>query len=503
MRQSHLILSNAVIMWTTQVLNLIPQFIFVPFLISTIGETGYGVYALVWPLVISIDQLMQCLQQGVVKYCAGFQVKGRIDQINHVVSSSFVYSVIMAMAASLVVFVIASFYSDSTGQVGKALVIVGMMVLLTVPLTPYVAVIQSRQRYYVDAVAGTMSKFAALFLVVILFRFVTPSVEVVIAVMAGTLFFSRLAQVPLAYRLMPGLRNHIGLFDKKSFRLIASFGAATVILSLCLVLNSTGIRWLMDLLVSTQFVAHLAIMLMPGLLLFQLIGALNVPFMAVTSAIEATGNQSQLRELMMRGMRYTVFLVLASIIPVSLLLRWALTLWVGRQYAFLAPYSMIWFGSVAFLLSTSAIHQVLKGTGRLKAAVIIYLLGLVLVPAGTILSMVLTGGDPYVAVTVGLAAGNLISGGLHIGYSKRFFGLLFRDILTRVYAKNLVFALVVLAAVHGAVVVGVANSPISRVIASVLGVLIYVWGGYAWVATLEERCQLKEYCRTVAKRQPS
>ena len=35
-------------------LLLFPQLILVPFLIRTIGESGYGVYALVWPLLMFI-----------------------------------------------------------------------------------------------------------------------------------------------------------------------------------------------------------------------------------------------------------------------------------------------------------------------------------------------------------------------------------------------------------------------------------------------------------------
>jgi hypothetical protein len=54
MRQSHLIFSNAIIIWVARVLLLVPQLIMVPFLIHRIGDVGYGVYALTWSLMISI-----------------------------------------------------------------------------------------------------------------------------------------------------------------------------------------------------------------------------------------------------------------------------------------------------------------------------------------------------------------------------------------------------------------------------------------------------------------
>jgi len=110
-RQSHLIISNAAGMWLSQALAVIPPLILVPYLIKTIGEVGYGVYALTWSLVMSIDQLERSLQSGVVKYSAGFLTKGLTDEVNKVISSSFVYSIFLAIIASIAVIIAAYFYN--------------------------------------------------------------------------------------------------------------------------------------------------------------------------------------------------------------------------------------------------------------------------------------------------------------------------------------------------------------------------------------------------------
>lgn len=101
MRQSQLILSNAVIMWAARVLLLFPQLILVPYLIGTIGESGYGVYALVWSLMIPIERLQMALQQGVVKYAAGFLAEGRTHEVNKVVSSHSMDSLLLADLANV------------------------------------------------------------------------------------------------------------------------------------------------------------------------------------------------------------------------------------------------------------------------------------------------------------------------------------------------------------------------------------------------------------------
>lgn len=500
MRQSHLILSNAAIIWITRVLLLVPQLILVPYLIGTIGEAGYGIYALVWSLMMSIDLMEKSLQSGVVKYSAGYFAQGQMEQVNKVVSSSFVYSMVLAVLASAGILLAAAFYRSQTGQIGAALVVVGIMVLFIIPLTPYIAIIQSRQRYYVGAIAETVSKYISLAAIVVWFRTAGPSVEALIIIMAGTLFLSRLAQVPVAYRLVPGLRNHPSSFDWKSFRLIAAFGAATVLAAICMAVNSTGVRWLMDALVSTSFVAHLAIMLMPGLLLTQIIGAATVTIMPATSAYEATGNQPMLRELLLRGMRYTMILVLAGLMVAAVLMRNVLGIWVGPDYEFLAPYALALFASVSFMLGTSTAHHMLKGMGRLRAVVIIYALGFVVVPIGLILALFHAGYNPYLAVTLGLAAGHLVCGCLNVAVCAKAVHANPRKIFTRVYAQPLAIAATTSLITFGIITITEIDNLTGRTCIAALAIGLFFVGCYAFIATRAERQQARAITKIVMNR---
>ena len=489
MSQSHLIFSNAIIIWAMQGLMLVPQLIMVPFLIRTIGEGGYGVYALVWSLMMSIDQLEKSLQSGVVKYSAGFLAQGRVDELNRVISSSFVYSILLALLACSGVVIFAVSYNDPSGQINSGLFIVGIMILFVVPLTPYLAVIQSKQRYYVGAIAGTISKYATFALVVIWFTWLTPSVKALIVIMALSMFISRIAQVPIAYRIVPGLRNRFGLFSKKAFGSIVTFGFSIVLASLCLALNSTGVRWLMDMLVSTSFVAHLAIMLMPSLLLGQIIGPITVTVMPATSAYEATGDQYMLQELLIRGMRYITILALGGVLAACLLMRNVLTAWVGTEYSFLTPYALLLFGSGAFMLSTSLAHHMLKGLGKLRIVVLIYFFGLVIVPIGAIFAVFQMLQNPYLAVTVGLCAGNLVCGCLNIVFCMKVVNAGLWKLLMRAYVQPLsvavVAGLVGFSFVHFS---GIADL-VTRSCAAVSVILLFLSGCLIFIATPAERHQ--------------
>ena len=495
MRQSHLILSNAAITWVTKILQLIPQLILVPYLIGTIGEAGYGVYALIWSLTLSVDLLEMSLQSGVVKFSAGFLAQGRLGEVNRVVSSSFMYSIVLAVVACFGMIAAGEFYQDSSGQIGPAMGMMGVLVLLVIPLTPYIAVIQSRQRYYVGAIAATVSSYATLLVVVIWFHLAEPSVRVLIFIVAAMFFLARLAQVPLAYRLVPGLMIRPSLSTRKHFKQIVSFGGAMVMVSLCITVNSTGIRWLMDYLVSTRFVAHLAIMLMPAALLTQLVGAMATTAMPATSAYQATGNQRMLQELLIRGMRYSVILVLGSVLAASLLMRNVLGVWVGPEYMFLVSFTLTLFAAQSFLQSTSICHHMLKGMGKLRVIVVIYFMGRVVVPIGLILAISQIWHEPYFAVTGGLGVGYLVVGILNVKSCARAVHADLRNLFMRAYVQPLAVAAGVGIIVLGLVSPVGMDGLIPRGMVSLLAVGLFYGGCYFFIATESERRQTGEMIR--------
>jgi len=493
MRQSHLIISNATIMWVAQVLRLVPQVIFVPYLIGTIGEVGYGVYALIWSLIVSIDQLQISLQQGVVRYSAYFLAQRRMDDVNKVVSSSFVYSVIIAVLGCVGFLIAAALYNDSSGQIEFSLFVVGILILFMVPLTPYIAVIQSKQRYYVGAIAKTASKYISLFAVIVWFHAIGPSVKSMIIIISCTLLLSKIAQVPVAYRLVPGLNNHPNLCNRKNLKMIVSFGGMVVLIGLCLMVNQTGIRWLMDFLASTSFVAHMVIILMPGLLLSQIIMAMSITIMPATSAYEATANYRKLQELLIRGTRYTTIIVLIVLLVAIIIMENMLRIWVGDNYAFLTPYALAILFSWAFMLSTSISHHMLKGLEKLRVVFFIYLLGLVIVPIGLIYAFMKIFRNPYISVTVGLAIGYFVCGCLNIFFSAKSVHVELKQILKQAFFQPFIVVVII----GGVSVCILASSDVDgilvRSIISIFAVLLFLCSFYIFFATINEKKQIKKY----------
>jgi len=485
-------------MWGTRVLLLFPQIILVPFLLRSIGDSGYGVYALLWPLLVSIDQLGTSLQQGVVKYSAAFVAQKRIEDVNRIVSSSFIYSMIIAGTLFCAILTI-SVILVHDGRMQSSLVVVAIAVLLLVPFTPYVAVIQSQQRYYVGALCETISKYLAILGVIVWFRFVGSSVQSALTIMAGMLVVSRLVQVPIAYRLIPGLRNHPGASNKESLKQIATFGGISVVIGLCLMGNSTGVRWLMGVLISPTFVAHFAILLTPSLLLSQVVSPMTTIVMPVASAYDASGKSTILQDMLIRGTRYTTILVLAGVILSIFCMPSLLTLWVGHEYSFLAPYALALFLCTAFMQSTATIHQMLKGVGYIGVAALASAIGLVLVPIPAVLGLYYCWREPYVAVCAGLGLGYGILGILHLVLGVRAFGVSPMELLRRAYGEPLAAAIVVLVVAYLWTWYRGFPSGIEVFAVALVSLMLYSLACFLLVATRQEREQIKDVLRSLQR----
>lgn len=490
MRQSQLILSNAGIIWVTQFLQLFPQLILVPYLIANIGETGYGVYALVWSLLMSIQQLQLALQSGVVKYSAGLLAQGQLEDVNEVASSSLVYSIVLAVVASFVTLSLTIAYADPDGPLRQALLVVGAIMLFVFPLTPHIAVIQAKQRFYIGAIADTFSKYAGLAAIVAWFSLFGPSIGIVIVILAVLLFVFTLAQVPFAYKLVPTLVIRPAFFDRRRFREIALFGGATVLIAACLAINSTGLRWLMGHLVSTSFVTHMVIMLMPSLLLTQVIRAVTVTVMPATSHYEARGDGPMLQALLMRGMRYITLLLLATLIVGAVLMEHVIELWVGQEYVFLAPYAIALFASTSIMLTTSVCHHMLKGLGKVKTVVGVYVAALVVVP---VISIFFLYQQPYLAVTVGLAVGHILCAAMQVWFASKAVGARLGEQLRCAYLGPIsgffLVALISFGILSGFDVTG----PLQTSGLAGVAVVVYLGLMYWLVATPAERAQVRSF----------
>jgi O-antigen/teichoic acid export membrane protein len=199
-------------------------------------------------------------------------------------------------------------------------------------------------------------------------------------------------------------------------------------------------------------------------------------------------------------MRYTAIIVLAGLLVAALLVKDVLALWVGSKYTFLAPYTLVLFASVALVMTTSGAHHMLKGLGKLRIVVFIALVGLVIVPLVGIVSAFVLSRDPYLAVTVGLAAGNVVYVMMYLGFAMKVVHVSLHDVLTRVYKQPLIAAAVVGVPAYVLVKYGGMDAVALRICLAMVAALAFLAQMYFVFATPAERRQAAEIVQGVWRR---
>ena len=486
-RQSSIIAINALSMWTARALQLFPQLYLVPYLVGKLGKSGYGIYALVWSLLFAVDTLQRSLQSGVVKYSAAFLAQRKIDEVNKTISSSFLFSSLLAIIISSALFFFILLNKNISPDLRSPLIIVSFLIILIVPVTPYIAVLQAKQYYYIGVITDTIFNYIGFFLIIIFFQISNPSINNLILIMGIMMILAKAIQIPLAYRLIPGLKNQLFLFDRKIFSLILSYGSGIVLASACLTANSAGLRWLMNWLVSPTFVTFMVVLLTPSILLSQVVGPLAITIMPATSAYEATGRQEMLQKLLSQGVKYITFLVLVALIVVFFLLKPLLNMWMGSEYLFLTPYAVMVFASMCFRESTSVAHHMLKGLGKLNVVVKIYFFSLVLLPSVMIITIMEVYDNPYIAITAGLSTGYIFCGIMQLLVCAKYTNVRITDIIVRGYLFTISIAMGVCGGITFILRTWNDSGLIKACSACLAAVIIFISAWYFFVVTDNDR----------------
>ena len=183
---------------------MIPPLILVPFVIRHLGESGYGEYALIWSLIMAIETLEISLQSGVIKYSAGYLAQNRIDDVNRVLSSTFVFSLVLGLLSCVLIVSSAFIKFEGSKEMTNSLVMVGIMMIFLVPTTPFQGIVMAKQRHYLRALIGVLVQYGGLILVIAWFKLAKPSVGALVAIMALTVLS---VELPDSFSLSSGSRT--------------------------------------------------------------------------------------------------------------------------------------------------------------------------------------------------------------------------------------------------------------------------------------------------------
>jgi len=449
MRQSYRLIWNSIVIWIMRVLRVFPELIVIPFIIHRLGESLYGIYVLGWSLIPVLDLLRVGVSSGLVKYSAEYFEHNDIDSINKTLSTACIMTatlgLIVGVAILLAVNVFGGWLVAVSPEHSHLLKFtcnaVAIMIMATFPFMPYSGILHARQRYDLFNFVNTVFVYLRVGVIVGWFVFVGPSFEVLMIASALYFFASNFVHVILAKRLVPGLKSRLILSDIDTAKLLTGFGSVVVLYSICVVINVSGIRWIIGTMISPAFVGVFALIYKPAALMQQLIQAMSLSIFPATSRYEARRDVRMLKELLRRSTRYITIFGILGMVEVIFLIRPVLGLWLGENYEYLAPYAIVMCGGMTLWMSTSAAGHMLRGMAMLKESFVSMLVGPVILTVTIIFVSISLGWNNYWQIILAYSLGYLISIGMRIFFCSRKLNLAIAGFLWHAYGEALTIGL--------------------------------------------------------------
>jgi len=315
------------------------SFIMTPFLVKTLGTTLYGIWAMVLSVVGYMNLIDMGMQSAVMKYVAEYTGKEDKQGLAQIIANALLFYLIIACVGGLILAFLVwaglpllGIHPDQLKMVQTILWIMGIDMLLTLPGTVFLGVLQGAQLFYV---ANTVSIILTLIRAGIVYWALFMGYKLialaVISLLGNLLeygiFFSI---VQWYYRFFSIKKNH---FTLSMLRKMVSFGSQSF-----LVIMGGRIYLGTDSLLVGYFMSAASVPFynIPANLINysrSLLWSLTQSFLPMFSYLEAKKDFQALRSVFLNFTRYTclcIFPVIALLIACG---EPFLRIWIGPEFA--------------------------------------------------------------------------------------------------------------------------------------------------------------------------
>ena len=454
------LLSNILSNWAGYAVGIVVSFLLTPYILASIGQTRYGIWALASTLTGYYGLLDLGFRAGVTQYLTRHLAAGNSDSLNKSASTGFFTlmgcGVFVLAGTTLVATLAHIFFHVPPGllrEVRLVILVVGASAAIEFVFFTYSAVFTAVQRFDISNGIGICTRLLSASFIIFALKMGYGLVGISIAMSCANLI-DYLLRWRFAVGLLPSLRIAPSLVNYRSLMDFASFGFWNFIIR-----GSTRLISCTDALVIAAYMPVSAVT--PFALAASLRDNLDNAFAPVgqvffpaATEMDAKGRVDELRKLYLTGSR-GMFLLSFAVGSVAILCSSGFfRLWVGPRFAQPTGYP-----AVSFLFSLLAIgsivtsgqrigYQVLMGMRKIRLLAVLFIAeGL----ANLIVSLALVRTWGLVGVAIGTTAPAL----LFQGIVQPFFvcGVLgiswwayIREVVLRPCALALVFSLGIIGA---------------------------------------------------------
>ena len=477
--------------WSTKVVTLVIRFFLTPFILHRLGDTQFGLLALVGSVVGQGELLDLGIKAALMKYVAEHHSQGKYIEARRLIATSFLLYCGLGLLALLLALAIAPIFphlfnvppSDRATAI-YVVQLMGIQIAIAVPGAAPAAVLWGLHRYALVNALIILSTVLSAVLTVAILLFgggVTEMVAAGIPLALGMLVVG----IGLLNRVAPELRATWRDARRELVRSVLSFSGATFIIqtgfSLLTKVDEIIIGAFLPISSVSPYTIARRLSAMPQMVTEPCLGA----FLPVASQLQAEGEADRLQSFYLIGSRVT----LAICVPLAcLLIALAgplLALWVGPEYSSYAPIVIILALAGIAEISHWPANEILQGIARHRGLAPGYTCAAL---ANIGLSVALV--RPY--GLVGVALGTLIpSTVLSVcyvwPYASRVIGVSWHILLKRVLLPTLLPAVPMIAVIYGAARIVEPSGLIAIGVTAAAALATYAAVYLTWGAGVPER----------------
>lgn len=348
---------NALSNWVSLAVNIAIGFLLTPFIIRSLGKTGYGIWVFVCSLIGYYGLLNLGVGSAITRYIARYSVQKDPKGLGEVASTALAIFSVTAILAIALSFMLAGTIADffNVGPAERAgfvrlIWIVGLATGVSFPGSVFGAIITAREHYVAKNIVVVLQELLRAGLTVL---FVTvgwgllgvglaPLIASVFGIICNVLLF-RIFAADITLR--PSYAN------KRTLVMLLIYGGATTVISIAdllrINLDSFVIgKWMNMEAVGVYGVAALIVRYMARLI-SSTMGVLSPRF----ASLDGRGNKVELQRLFLRSLRISAFFSFGiSFSAITFGPRFILV-WAGADYSGAVPVLIIISAAYAFALS--------------------------------------------------------------------------------------------------------------------------------------------------------
>lgn len=470
--------------WAAFAATLAVSFFLAPYLVGRLGDARYGVWCVVESILAYFTLFDLGLAACLVRFVAKYHALGAQAELNRIISSAVGLFTLAALAVMIVGGAITPFIApglerqlDEPGDVLPFMLLMMANLAITLPLSTFPSILDGLQRFgtkslvrigglalRVGAIVGVMETRPALLPLALVFTATNLLEHMVLAL--------------FCFRFLPGLQLSTRWIDRATVRQMKGYSLDAFLAMLAGRISVQSGAIIVGGWLSVAAAAHYAIATRLVDMAKTLLRSATTTLTPAVSQREATGDLDGIRQVLLDGTRWVLYLVLPIQGGILAFGQPFLARWMGHAdyAAWCFPPAAILSATLTLGVAQSVAARILYGMGRLK----LFARGaLVEAAVNIVLSAALVGPLGVVGVALGVAVPNVVFGLVVIASTCRLVDIDVRSYFIRSWLRPLCAAAV-------PVGVWVALGPAEARWPSIAWGIVAGLGPYAWVVLAVE-----------------